>query len=80
MEQLLKKVRALTYRERKNLAHDGIFLTNFQEKDLERISLRVLEILFDDDELDGLSFEDEQKLVTEVFNKTYGISEKDEKN
>jgi len=80
MENLLKEVRGLTRKERKELAKDGIYLLNMDQTRLEEIVTKVLDLVFAEGKLDEISWEDEQKLVEAILVITFSIKLEEEKN
>lgn len=82
MSKLLDKVRAITPKERRELAKDKIFLLNIQGSGREEeIMYRVLDMVLTPKEVESVeSFDEESELFSKIINITYGLEEEDSKN
>lgn len=81
MEELLKDVRGLTRKERKDLAKEGIYLLSVAPEETEKVMFKLMDMVFGEDErLDNLTFKEEEELINKIVELTYALNLEDAKN
>ncbi len=80
MDELKKKVRSLTSKERRDLYKKGVCLISIKLENMEKSVYEILAVIFSEKELADLSWADEEGLVADIIDKTFGVTKEEAGN